>query len=124
EPVEKVVDSEADPGMLFSNRKTDPAQYLEVRGKETRISQRIARPNELAELVNRRVWKPRVNIQHRRDCQFPGRGNFTPGQDAIGGIKVQASTLIWLNHGLGIIAKKLIEVVQVSESFRMRIRRI
>src|SRR5262249_40441038 len=47
-----------------------------------------------------------------------------PGQDAIGSIKVQASTLIWLNHGLGLIAKKLIEVVQVSESLRMRVRRV
>lgn len=63
-----------------------------------------------------------MNVEHRRDRQFPGRSNFTPGENSVRGVKIQMATLARLDHGLGIIAEELIEVVQVSESFRMNIR--
>ncbi len=57
-----------------------------------------------------------MDIQHRRHRQFPGRSNFAPGENSIRSVKAQTPTLVLLDHSLGIIAKELIEIVQVAES--------
>ena len=65
-----------------------------------------------------------MNIDHRSDRQFPGGSQLSPDQHSIRVIKVQTPPLVRLDHCLRIIAEELIEVVQVSEGFRMDIRSV
>ena len=65
-----------------------------------------------------------MNIEYRRDGQFPWRRDFSPDQDSIGRIKVQATLLIGLNYRKRVVSEELVEIVQVTVCSRMNIRSV
>ena len=113
--IEDVEHAESHPRALFLNGQPDFAQNLQIgRDKpgETRV---VSRPNKLAILINRRLRKSGVDIEHWREGKFPGRSNFAPGQESIWRIEVETAPLIGLDYRLRVISEKLIEVVQIAK---------
>jgi len=113
--IEDVEHAESDPRALFLNGQPDFAQNLQIGGDKPGEARVVSRPNKLAILINRRVRKSGVEIEHWRDGKFPGRSNFAPGQNSIRSVKVETTTLIGLDHRLRIISEELVEVVQIAK---------
>src|SRR5271165_157123 len=94
---------------------------LQVEGTEQRIALRVSGSDKVPFLIDPGIGEPGVNVENGHQSQLVGRLKLAPDQEPVGSIEGQQGTRIWLDHGDSVVAKKLIEVIEVAICFRSNI---
>src|SRR5258708_19675203 len=74
--------------------------------------------NEVPRLINQGIRKSSVDVQNWKHRQLEGRFPLAPGQEPIRSVKGKPPTRVRLDDSYGVVAEKLVEVIQITLSFR------
>src|SRR5262249_38677896 len=107
--------------LFVGKRDRDGPRHLEIEGSEPAKPHRVPRPDKVSRLINQGIRKSSVNVQNWKYCQLEGRLPLAPGQKPIRRVKGKPPTRIRLYDGYGVVAEKLIEVIQIALCFRPHI---
>src|SRR5579862_6137883 len=126
ELIEQIKDAESDASFDLFVRKPDRdrSRQLQIEGGESRKSQRVPRSDKLALLIDHGIRKAGVNVQNRKHRQLEGQFPLAPGQKPVGSIEGESPAGVWSYDSGGVIAEKLIEIIEIAISFRPHIRSV
>ena len=121
--IEEVENAESDAGIQVLVRDGKPylPGDLQVEGRKSRITLRIARSYEIAVLID---WGPRksgVYIEDWKQRQLERCVPFAPGKEAVRSVERKPTPLIPFDYGDSVVTKELVEVVQVSVCLRSHV---